>query len=173
MIFDVISRLELKLFFITDNFLDAPTAKVNSSVYVTTKGSTVQLFCTAEGNPLLSNHVSWRTNNKPLVNIESEQHYSIKFIPPNLSVLTITNVRDYDDGNFSCHVANGIGAQDISTAELRVKRTPTILMDASVLKAAEDSNIGRSAAFSCRAKAYPNVLFKWKQPVSSILYRIF
>jgi len=33
-----------------------------------------------------------------------------------------------------------------------------------VLKAGEDGNIGRNARFECRAKGYPDVKFKWKEP---------
>jgi len=82
-----------------------------------------------------------------------------------VSVLTILNARDVDDGEIGCHVANKIGKPAVATSELRVKRSPLILADKSTLKAGEDSNIGRSAFFSCRAKAYPDVKFKWKAPV--------
>ena len=79
-------------------------------------------------------------------------------------MLQIDNVRPDDDGNFTCHVYNKIGASVSDKTELRVKRVPTILTDRSVLKAGEDGNIGRSARFECRARGYPDVKFKWKEP---------
>lgn len=112
----------------------------------------------------MSNHVTWKSNNRPLINRDAEQHFSIKFIPPNLSILTINKARDSDDGNFSCHVHNLIGLPDVAHTELRVKRTPLILTELSVLKAGEDSNNGRSATFICKARAFPDVQFKWRLP---------
>jgi hypothetical protein len=117
-----------------------------------------------DGNPLHSNHVTWKSNNRPLINKDAEQHFSLKFLPPNLSILTIINAKDTDDGNFSCHASNLVGAPDTAYTELRVRRTPHILVDLSVLKAGEDSNIGRSATFICKAKAFPDVTFKWRMP---------
>lgn len=118
---------------------------------------------------MLSNHITWKSNNRPLINRDAEQHFSIKFLPPNLSILTIINAKDSDDGNFSCHVSNLIGAQDVAHMELRVKRPPQILTDLSVLKAGEDSNMGRSATFTCKAKAFPDVNFKWKLPSNIVI----
>lgn len=99
-----------------------------------------------------------------LTNNDDEQHYTVKFVPPNLSILSIQNVRDTDDGNFTCHVNNRIGRSVMDQTELRVKRVPSILVDSSVLKAGEDGNIGRSARFECKADGYPSVRFKWKTP---------
>jgi hypothetical protein len=101
-----------------------------------------------------------------LINSDTEQYYSYKFIPPNLAILSILNARDVDDGEISCHIANGIGKTFVVTTELRVKRPPQILAEASVLKAGEDSNMGRSAQFVCKAWAYPDVTFKWKTPAN-------
>ena len=100
-----------------------------------------------------------------LTNNDVEQHYTVKFVPPNLSILTIQNVHDTDDGNFTCHVNNKIGKSVTAMTELRVKRVPSILVDKSVLKAGEDGNIGRSGRFECKADGYPSVRFKWKTPV--------
>ena len=101
-----------------------------------------------------------------MANTDTKQYYSTKFLPPNLSVLTIMHARDIDDGEISCHVKNGIGGKTIkASTELRVKRTPTILAETSVLKAAVDSNMGYNTFFQCKAQAYPDVNFKWKNNV--------
>ncbi len=81
-------------------------------------------------------------------------------------MLTISSPRDLDDGEISCHVANGIGKAAVATAELRVRRPPQITSEGSVLKAGEDSNMGHNAHFKCRSWAFPDVSFKWKTPVS-------
>jgi hypothetical protein len=90
-------------------------------------------------------------------------------MPPALSVLGIQGLIDSDDGNYTCQVANGIGLPATAVIELRVKRPPVILAD-SVLKAGEDANIGRSATFVCKARAYPDVTFRWKLPVGFTSY---
>ena len=126
----------------------------------------MQLFCLIEANPLSAAHITWKSNNKSLINSDTEQFYSYKFIAPNVSVLTIANPRDVDDGEMSCHVNNGVGGKTaVAVAELRVRRPPQIVSDASVLKAGEDSNLGHSAHFKCRSWAFPDVTFKWKTPV--------
>jgi hypothetical protein len=134
-------------------------------MHTTTKGSKIQIFCIIDANPLHSSHISWKANNKSLINSDTEQYYSYKFIPPNLGILSILNARDVDDGEISCHISNGIGKTFIANTELRVKRSPQILTDSSVLKAGEDSNMGRNAQFLCKAWGYPDVTFKWRTPV--------
>lgn len=130
------------------------------------KGGQISLFCILDGNPLLAKDVVWKSNNKPMLTRENEQYYSFKFIPPNLSVLTILNARDVDDGNISCSISNGIGKMETAFTELRVKRAPLVIADDSVLKAGEDSNMGRSARLKCVVSAYPDPVFKWRTPVA-------
>jgi nephron len=139
-----------------------PSAHVQKSMYISNKGDNVVLSCLVDGNPLTSKHITWKYNEKPLTNLEYDQHYSIKFVPPKLSELTITDVRDGDDGDYSCEVSNKIGQPVIAKTQLRVKRVPQVLKDSSVMMAAEDSNIGRTAVFKCKARGYPRVDFKWK-----------
>lgn len=129
-----------------------------------TKGAPTQLFCILDGNPLLAKDVTWKSKDKPLMTRDNEQFYSVKFIPPNLSVLSIHAARDVDDGNVSCLISNGIGMKTEVYTELRVKRAPQVLETESALKAGEDSNMGRSARFKCVVSAYPDVSFKWKTP---------
>lgn len=155
--------------------LDPPIVRVNSSLYTTTKGNTVQLFCIVDANPIETKHITWKLNNKPVINVasfsrETEQRFSHKFLPPNLSILTISNAKDSDDGNFSCQVSNLIGLADTAYTELRVKRPPQILTDLSLLKAAQDSNTDRTATFICKAKAFPDVSFKWRTPSNIEIY---
>ena len=139
---------------------------MNNSLYITPKGNKTELFCLVDGNPLQSSHITWKLKDKLLTNSDAEQHFSIKFIPPNLSVLTIVNARDTDDGNFTCHVSNTIGATAVAFTELRVKRPPVILESQSTLKAGEDSNSEKPASFVCKAHGYPDITFKWRSPVS-------
>lgn len=144
----------------------APTARINSSLHVVSRGDRAQIFCLLDGNPLQASHVTWKLKSGKQT-VKDDDYYQIKFVPPNLSVLTILNVRENDDGEVSCHVSNSIGASNSSSTELRVKRTPHIQTDLSELKAGEDSNIGRSAQFKCVARAYPDATFKWKKSTTS------
>lgn len=134
---------------------------------MTSLGSKISLNCFGEGNPLHANNFTWKIGSKPFVTAHSDEYYSFRFIPPNLSVLTINNARDVDDGNISCTVSNGIGKGDVAYTELRVRRPPVVLIDKSVLKVGEDSNMGRSASFKCVTKGYPESTFKWKTPTNS------
>ena len=129
------------------------------------EGSSISIFCIIDANPLEASHILWQSNNKSIMNTDTKQYYSTKFIPPNLSVLTILSARDLDDGEISCQVNNKIGKSIKATTELRVKRPPQILSETSVLKAAVDSNMGYNSFFQCKAQAYPNVDFKWKNKV--------
>ncbi len=128
------------------------------------RGDKAQIFCLIDANPLHSSHVTWKLNNKQIVN---DDYYHIRFIGPNLSVLTITKARDSDDGQVICHASNSIGNASVAHVDLRVKRTPQIMIDSSQLKAGEDSNMGRSAQFKCQAKSYPEASFKWKKADSN------
>ncbi len=98
-----------------------------------------------------------------------DQRFQSRIQLPNLAILSITNIKESEDGNFSCHVNNKIGAASSASMRVLIKRIPTIL-DESVLKAAQDSNEGRSARFICKAHAFPDVTFKWKFSVISLLY---
>lgn len=140
--------------------------KINTTSLITNEGSSIQIFCIIDANPLESSHIFWQSNNKSMTNTDTKQYYSTKFLPPNLSVLTLLSARDLDDGEISCHVKNGIGGKTLKAiTELRVKRPPHILAETSVLKAAVDSNMGYNSFFQCKATAYPDVTFKWKNKV--------
>ena len=134
-------------------------------------GESVQLSCTVSGNPIARDFVTWKLNKNALVNSDYEQYYSVKFVPPTLSVLTIEKVRDVDDGNFTCHVDNKIGKGAEDLTELRVKRKPVITVDKSILKVGVDGNTNKNATFECRARAFPDVKFKWIEPVIIFNYQ--
>lgn len=104
-------------------------------------------------------NIEWKLNAKSLSS--SDQRYQSRLESNGVAVLNIMNVKEIDDGNFTCNVNNKIGAQSSASMRLLVKRSP-VIMDDSVLKAAEDSNKGRSVRFICRAQAHPDVTFKWK-----------
>lgn len=167
-IFLVYCQLSFLLYYDAKNtfiYIDSPNAHINSTLHVVTKGGEIKIFCFVDGNPLLPNNIIWKLKEKSLLSRDSE-YYNVQFIPPNLSVLTIFQARDVDDGNVSCSVSNGIGVSVANAyTELRVKRAPQLLADESVLKAGEDSNFGRSARFKIAVSAYPDASFKWKTPV--------
>ena len=144
---------------------DPPTAKINNSLHIVSLGDRAQVFCILDGNPLLASHVTWKLNGKPQP-LGNDEFYQTRLVSSSLAVLVVRSARDLDDGELSCHVANGVGNASVATTELRVKRKPQIIHEASMLKAGEDSNIGRSAQFKCLARAYPDATFKWKKASS-------
>ena len=130
-------------------------------MYVSNKGAKISLYCHVSGNPLNASHIKWTLNNKPLI-LPSTRLISTYDASSGVSALTITNVEESDDGNYTCTANNLIGSAAAASTILNVKRSPVILEDESVLKAAEDSNQGLSARLICKVRAYPDATFKWR-----------
>jgi hypothetical protein len=141
---------------------------------VTIKGKQIAILCTIEGNPVAPEHVTWKLKDKALViNRDTEQYYSVKFVAPKFSLLNILNARESDDGNVTCSVYNGIGTRSEVSIDMRVKREPQLQADASVLKAGQDSNFGHSALFKCVIVAYPEAKIKWLLPVNISVWSVY
>lgn len=80
-------------------------------------GEDAQLNCTADGNPLKVDHVTWRREGFP----EMSSRTSTVF-RNNTSVLTILKATKEDIGAFLCVVNNGLGNETSAPAFLLVKR---------------------------------------------------
>ena len=143
-------------------FSDAPSVTAVSNSYIATKGDTLNIACNVNANPFILQYVDWKLNGKTIP--ATDTRFVSKIDSTNLAVLSISSIRETEDGNFTCTINNRIGLPAIASTRVLVKRAP-IILENSTLKAAEDSNFGRSARFICITQAYPDVSFIWRFPV--------
>ena len=93
----------------------------NNGQYISKqKGESVSFNCTAEGDPRPV--IMWTKNGQPLLNpsrltiMSSEQSngfHSDYF--PTTSVLTITDLRERDNGSYSCQIKNTVNIATVLT----------------------------------------------------------
>uniref|UniRef100_T1J836 Down syndrome cell adhesion molecule-like protein Dscam2 n=1 Tax=Strigamia maritima TaxID=126957 RepID=T1J836_STRMM len=107
---------------------------------VTSLGSDVSLSCWAIGIPLPDRE--WRSRGQSI-----EKNERIQWLPD--GTLTITDVRSYDIGNYTCHIWNSHGSDDVTyTILVQVPPAPPYLTvsevssDAIVLKWVPDKAEG-------------------------------
>ena len=134
-----------------------------SSMYTAIKGDLLNIACNVSANPFLLTNIDWKLNGKPL--LATDTRFMSKIESTNLAVLSIAGVRETEDGNFTCTINNRIGMFATASIRVLVKRAPIILED-SMLKAAQDSNEGRSARFICKTQSFPDAIFNWRFAVS-------
>jgi hypothetical protein len=132
------------------------------SVYTTTRGDSLNIACIVNANPFILQNIEWRFNSRIIS--PTDTRFLSKIESNNLAVLSISSIRETEDGNFTCSINNRIGIPASASVRVLVKRGP-IILENSTLKAAEDSNFGRSARFICITQAYPDVTFIWRFPV--------
>ena len=77
-------------------------------------GSTIVLECSAQGNPMTSNMVSWRRDDFDMT--RALQNYD-----SGMGTLTIEALTKLDSGMFTCIGDNGIGTPTEALVELIVK----------------------------------------------------
>lgn len=124
-------------------------------------GDDAQLNCTADGNPLKVDHVTWRREG-----FDDMSSRTSTIFRNNTSYLTIHKATKDDIGAFFCVVNNGLGNETTAPAYLLVKHKPDIDLSPVLAKAA--SNVGDTARLTCRAKGAPDVQFNWSRGGSSI-----
>lgn len=143
-------------------YIDPASIKSAALSQEVIKGNQIQLSCSIDGNPIDPSKIQWKLNNSNVHQV-AEDNYSIRTVRPNLSILTLTAQENFD-GNVTCSYMNEVGIikkEVLAWSELRVKRGPKILVDESILKASEDSSLGRQAIFKCTISSYPDATFKW------------
>ncbi|XP_052122699.1 nephrin isoform X3 [Frankliniella occidentalis] len=123
-------------------------------------GEEATLNCTADGNPLKADHITWRREG-----FEMAAKTATVF-RNNTSYLTIHKASKEDIGAFLCVVNNDLGNETSAKAFLLVKHKPDIDLSPVLAKAA--SNVGDTARLTCRAKGAPEVRFSWSRDGSVI-----
>lgn len=76
------------------------------------------LSCTADGNPLQEDSITWKRQDMP--NFESRT--SVTYDKNGTSFLRVSGVTREDLGNFQCVVDNGVGNVTVKDVMLIVKR---------------------------------------------------
>ncbi|XP_041985986.1 nephrin isoform X2 [Aricia agestis] len=114
------------------------------------------LACTATGNPLTSDHITWQRQDYDL------STHTITFEPRNqTSFLLIERATREDVGNFECVVNNGIGGESRQEVTLVVKFKPE--MNTSSILAKSASNAGQVGRLTCKCKSAPAPNFTWSK----------
>ncbi|KAK9885754.1 hypothetical protein WA026_013625 [Henosepilachna vigintioctopunctata] len=121
------------------------------------------LSCSAEGNPLSDDTITWRRNDFE----DFSARTSIMYDKNGTSHLRITSVTREDLGNFECVVNNGVGNNSTSkNVMLIVKHKPEIDEHPTLMKFASDA--GNTGKLICKAQASPLAKFSWARNGSPI-----
>ena len=92
------------------------------------QGSSVEIVCSASGQPNPS--VTWKKKQgtKPIVIVNPKMNlhfsgHSELVLPSNGPVISIEKVKESDAGSYSCHVVNGVGQELVANFMISVKGT--------------------------------------------------
>lgn len=121
------------------------------------------LSCTAEGNPISDDTITWSRDDIPDFNAKT----SVMYDKNGTSYLRISKVVREDMGNFKCSVNNGIGKTSSKNVLLIVKHKPE--MDQSPMYQKFASDAGNMGKLICRSQASPLARYSWSRNGSPIL----
>lgn len=99
-------------------YIDPATIKSVSENIIVHPGEDATVSCTAEGNPLNEDTITWRRDNYQ----DFDAKTMITYDKNGTSYLRIGSVTREDLGYFQCIVNNGIGNQTLKDVLLIVKR---------------------------------------------------
>ncbi|CAH1107304.1 unnamed protein product [Psylliodes chrysocephalus] len=122
------------------------------------------LSCTADGNPLADDTITWKRDDFP----EFAARTSVMYDKNGTSYLRISGVTREDLGNFACVVNNGVGNSTFKEVMLIVKHKPEIDGQPLFLKFASDA--GDTGKLICRSQASPLARYTWARngaPINS------
>ncbi|XP_023310255.1 nephrin [Anoplophora glabripennis] len=120
------------------------------------------LSCTADGNPMADDTISWKRADFP----EFEARTSVMYDKNGTSYLRISGVTREDLGNFQCIVNNGVGNSTTKEVMLIVKHKPEIDEHPTYLKFASDA--GDTGKLICKSQASPLARYTWARNGSPI-----
>uniref|UniRef100_A0A4W4E5T9 Ig-like domain-containing protein n=1 Tax=Electrophorus electricus TaxID=8005 RepID=A0A4W4E5T9_ELEEL len=134
--------------------LDSPITNVSLAVSQTNLvefNDSVTFTCSAHGTPL---EFSWRNRSSELTSGGSVQ------LSSDGRILTITNLTRYDQGPFTCIVANGISNGTSGTIYLKISYGPSNLTMIVIPKKTGYIS-GSNITLTCSADSSPPALFLW------------
>jgi hypothetical protein len=97
---------------------DAATIVATSENVIVNPNEDATLSCTADGNPLSDDTITWKRDDFP----DFDARTSVMYDKNGTSYLRITDVTRDDLGNFQCTVTNGVGNVTTKEVMLIVKR---------------------------------------------------
>ncbi|KAG5873298.1 hypothetical protein JTB14_021786 [Gonioctena quinquepunctata] len=139
----------------------ASISKVSENVIVNPKENAT-LSCTADGNPLADDTITWKRDDFP----DFASRTSVKYDKNGTSYLRISAVTRDDLGNFLCLVNNRVGNSSSKEIMLIVKHKPEVDEHPQYLKFA--SAAGDTSKLICRSQAFPLARYTWVRNGSSI-----
>ncbi|XP_056630856.1 nephrin isoform X1 [Diorhabda sublineata] len=120
------------------------------------------LSCSADGNPLADDTITWKRDDFP----DFAARTSVMYDKNGTSYLRITSVTREDLGNFICTVNNGVGNSSSKEVMLIVKHKPEIDTNPQFIKFASDA--GETGKLICRSQASPLARYTWARNGSPI-----
>ncbi|CAH1372536.1 unnamed protein product [Tenebrio molitor] len=140
----------------------AATIVATSENVIVNPNEDATLSCTADGNPLSDDTITWKRDDFP----DFDARTSVMYDKNGTSYLRITDVTRDDLGNFQCTVTNGVGNVTTKEVMLIVKHKPEIDEHPTLLKFASDA--GDSGKVICRSQASPLARYSWARSGSPI-----
>ncbi|KAG5895719.1 hypothetical protein JTB14_025666 [Gonioctena quinquepunctata] len=139
----------------------ASISQISENVIVNPKEDAT-LSCTADGNPLADDTITWKRDDFP----DFAARTSVMYDKNGTSYLRISAVTRDDLGNFLCLVNNGVGNSSSKEIMLIVKHKPEIDEHPQYLKFASDA--GDTGKLICRSQASPLARYTWARNGSPI-----
>ncbi|XP_065200589.1 nephrin-like isoform X2 [Planococcus citri] len=129
-----------------------------SRVVVASNFSDVEMWCTVDGNPIESHHVSWIG---PRV-VGLLDRMQINF-DNNTSILKITKVTHQDTGFYYCVVNNTIGPVINDSVRLILEHSPVTENRPFNYTSKIACDYGKTAHLTCEASGVPELYFSWSK----------
>lgn len=116
------------LYFIS-SVTDAASIAATSENVIVNPLEDATLSCTADGNPLSDNSITWKRDDFP----DFDARTSVMYDKNGTSYLRISSVTRDDLGSFRCTVNNGVGNTTYKDVMLIVKRKSNIKLNGTNL----------------------------------------
>ncbi|XP_072326166.1 nephrin-like [Scyliorhinus torazame] len=119
-------------------------------------GGRIELICTADTNPVISNMVTWRRTGEGWEVSPSDQVFLNE-----TTKLVIAGAKRGDAGSYECSADNGIPPVATARAQLIVRFKPEIQKGVDLSKVAVVGDGTSTATLNCKAEGIPDVEFYW------------
>lgn len=142
--------------------LDPASITQTSETVIVNPKEDATLSCTADGNPLADDTITWKRDDFP----DFDARTSVMYDKNGTSYLRITQVTRDDLGTFQCIANNGVGNATIRDVLLIVKHKPEIKNSPSLSKFASDA--GETGKVICRSQGSPLPRHTWARNGNTI-----
>ncbi|XP_007953082.1 nephrin [Orycteropus afer afer] len=137
----------------------APTIRTLQDPTEVDIGSSVEIVCTVDANPILPGMFSWEKLG------EEEEDQSLddmeKMSKGSIGYLKIHHAKLAQAGAYQCIVDNGVAPPARGLVRLVVRFAPQVEHPTPLSKVAAAGDSTSSATLHCRARGVPNIVFTW------------